>query len=121
MNDKTQERELDALKAEIAHLHQEIAGLSAGAQKAAGMHEEEPHASAGEEGSNRGEEGHNIWSELFLKFKTSRIQGEKVVGDLAAEVEKYPLVSIMAAFGLGYIIAKLWYQESKHEDTHDAP
>ncbi|MCL4468707.1 MAG: hypothetical protein M1591_07225 [Deltaproteobacteria bacterium] len=121
MTNKTHENELDALKAQIANLRQEIAGLSAGAKKAAGVSYEQLHASAGEEGSTRGEEGHSVWSDLFHKFNSSKIQGEKVVSDLAAEVGKYPLVSIMAAFGLGYIIAKLWYQESKHADTNDAP
>ena len=47
------------------------------------------------------------------KLDSLRIQDEKVVRDLAAEVEQHPLASIMAAFGLGYIIAKLWYQENK--------
>ena len=67
------------------------------------------------------EEGHSVWADLLHKFDSSKIQSEKVVRDLSAEVEQHPLVSIMAAFGLGYIIAKLWYRGTNNEDTNDAP
>lgn len=121
MTKKTNDKELDALKATIVGLREEIAGLSAGKNKSDGIHDEQPHAGAQQEGPAHGEKDHGVWADLFHKFDSSRIQGEKVVNDLAAEVEQHPLVSIMAAFGLGYIIAKLWYQENKHEDTNDAP
>ena len=114
MTEKTQGKELAALKADIARLREEIAGLTAGVKKSAGIHAEQPHA------ADRGED-HGVWADLFHKFDSSRAQGEKVVRDLAAEVEQHPLVSIMAAFGLGYIIAKLWYRGTNNGDTHDAP
>ena len=113
MTEKTHDKELDALKADIASLREEITGLAAGAKKSAGIHAEQSHATAQQEGPASGEEGHGVWTDLLHKFDASRVQGEKVVRDLAAEVEQHPLVSIMAAFGLGYIIAKLWYQENK--------
>ncbi len=113
MTEKAHDKELEALKAAIASLREEIAGLAAGVKKSAGIHAEQSHAAAREEGPTHGEEGHGIWADLLRKFDSSRIQGEKVVRDLSAEVEQHPLVSIMAAFGLGYIIAKLWYQGNK--------
>jgi len=121
MTEKTHDKELDALKADIASLREEIAGLAAGVKKSAGTHAEQPHAAAQQEGTATDEEGHGVWADLFHKFDSSRIQSEKVVRDLSAEVEQHPLVSIMAAFGLGYIIAKLWYRGTNNEDTIDAP
>jgi len=116
MTEKTHDKELDALKADIASLREELAGFSAGVKKSAGLHAGQAHTAAHQE-----DEGHGVWADLFHKFDSSRIQGEKVIRDLSAEVEQHPLVSIMAAFGLGYIIAKLWYQEDNREDTDDAP
>jgi hypothetical protein len=113
MTEKTHDKELDALKADIGILREEIAGLAAGVKKSAGIHAEQLHAAAQQQGPTQGEEGHGVWADLLHKFDSSRIQGEKVVRDLSAEVEQHPLASIMAAFGLGYIIAKLWYQENK--------
>jgi hypothetical protein len=113
MTGKTHDKELDALKADIVILREEIAGLVAGAKKSAGSHVEQPHAANQQEGATQSEEGNGVWVDLFRKFDSSRLQGEKVVKDLSAEVERHPLASIMAAFGLGYIIAKLWYRENK--------
>jgi hypothetical protein len=118
MTEKTHDKELDALKADIASLREEIAALAVGVKKfagtkAAGIHDEGARAATGQEGPAYGEHGRGVFADLLHKFDSSRIQGEKVVKDLAAEVEQHPLVSIMAAFGLGYIIAKLWYQGNK--------
>ncbi len=113
MTEKTNVKEIDALKADISRLREEIAGLTAVAKKSAEVQAEQSHAAAQQEGPTHGEEGHGVWADLLHKFDSSRIQGEKVVKGLAAEVEQYPLVSVMAAFGLGYIIAKLWYQGNK--------
>ena len=124
MTGKAHDKELDALKGDIAHLREELAGLAAGVKKSAGIHAKQSHAAAQQEGLAHGEEGHGVLSDLLHKFDSSRVQGEKVVRDLSAEVEQHPLVSIMAAFGLGYIIAKLWYQGTRgadNEDTNDAP
>ena len=112
MTEKTPDKELEALKADIARLREEIAGLAGGVKKSAGLHTEQP--------PTPGEEGNGALADLLRKFDSSRIQGEKVVRDLSAEVEQHPLVSIMAAFGLGYIIAKLWYRGTNNGNTNDA-
>ncbi len=121
MTEKTHDKELEALKAEIANLREALAGLAAGVKKSAGVHAGQSDAAVQHEGPDPGEEVHGGWTDLFHKFDASRVQGEKVFNDLAAEVEQHPLVSIMAAFGLGYIIAKLWYRGTTNEDTIDAP
>jgi hypothetical protein len=115
MTEKTHDKDLDALKADIASLREEIAGLAAGMKKSAGFHDRQSHHAEAQQ------EGFGVWADLLHKFDSSKIQSEKVVRDLSAEVEQHPLVSIMAAFGLGYIIAKLWYGGTNNEDTNDAP
>ena len=121
MTEKSPATEVEALKTEIASLREEIAGIAAGVKRSAVIHAEHPRAAAQQEGPAPGGEGHGVWTDLLHKFDTSRTQGEKVVRDLAAEVEQHPLVSILAAFGLGYIIAKLWYRGKDNADTVDAP
>jgi hypothetical protein len=118
MPETTLDKELDALKADFEILREEIASLAASVKnfdgsKAAGNHSGGMRATTGEAGPDTGEEGHGVFTDIWHKLDASRIQGEKVIKGLAAEVEQHPLVSVMAAFGLGYIIAKLWYQESK--------
>jgi len=113
MTDKAHDKELDALKADIASLREELAGLAAGLKKSADLHAEPSNAAAQPEGPIHGEEGKNILADLLHKFDASRIQGEKVFNDLAAEIKRHPLASVTAAFSLGYLIAKLWYRETK--------
>jgi hypothetical protein len=115
---ETLDEELDALKADFANLREEIASLAASLKnldgaKAGGNNSGGAHATTGNAGPDTDGEGHGVFADVWHKFDASRVQGEKVIQGLAAEVELYPLVSVMAAFGLGYIIAKLWYQESK--------
>ncbi|MHB8845700.1 MAG: hypothetical protein ACYC7L_13255 [Nitrospirota bacterium] len=118
MTERTQEKELDALKADIERLREEIAGLAAGIKGSGGSPAGEPPSAEGEAGAD--EESHALWGGLLHKLNASRVQGEKVVRDLAAEVEQHPLVSIVAAFGLGYIIAKLWYRGTNNGDALNA-
>ena len=115
MTEKTNDKELEALKADIARLREELSGLVAAATNAGGT---QPGASRPEEkldastenGSVDGEQERNMLTDLLNTFDTSKAQGEKVLKNLAAEVEQHPLMSVMAAFGLGYIVAKLWHQ-----------
>ena len=41
MTEKNHDKELDALKADIARLREEIAGLAAGVKESAGIHDEQ--------------------------------------------------------------------------------
>ena len=109
MTERSHDHEGETLQTEIAGLREEIAG----AKKAAGNHPGQAHAAARAEGPAPGEEGHGAWADLAHNVNASRVQSVKVVRDLAAEVERHPLMSIMAAFGLGYLIAKLWYRENR--------
>jgi hypothetical protein len=118
MSERTQDKELDALKTEMANLREELAGLVASLTKSAGTkpngtHAEQGPAATGQESPEEEAQGHGAWLDYFQKINSSRIQGEKVVKDFAAEVERHPLLAVMVAFGLGYVVAKVWYKESK--------
>jgi hypothetical protein len=121
MTERTHDKELEALKAEIANLREELAGIADGMKKTAGVHAKQAHAAAHHKAAGPDGEGPGMWADLWHKLDSSKNQGEKVLKDLSAEVEQHPLVSIMAAFGLGYIIAKLWYRGTINEDTVDTP
>lgn len=118
MTEKTPEKELDALKAGFASLREELAALAAGVKKfgetkSAGPHAEGEHEASQQGGPANGGRGHDAWTDFQHTLDEARAQGEKVVKELAAEIERHPLVGSMVAFGLGFIIAKLWYRGSK--------
>lgn len=118
MTEKTREKELDALKADIANLREEIAALATGVKKfaetkAAGPHAEgEPEATR-QKGPAKSEQGRGAWTDFQHTLDEAWVRNEKIMKDLATEIERHPLVGSMAAFGLGFIIAKLWYGGSK--------
>ena len=115
MTEITRDKELDALKADIARLREELSGLVAGVTNAAGTQTAGNRPEGGDdategEGPVDGKQDRDMWTDLLRTFVTSKAQGEKVFKNLAAEVEQHPMVGILAAFGLGYIIAKLWHE-----------
>jgi hypothetical protein len=118
MTEKTREKELDELKADIASLREEIAALAAGVKKFAERKAAEPHVEGEHEATQQGcpgngGQGHGAWTDFQHTLDEAWAQGEKVVKELAAEIERHPLAGSMAAFGLGFIIAKLWYRGNK--------
>ena len=115
MSDKIHDKELAELKADIMSLREQIASLAAGlnASARANPKSAQEEDTPARDGQDKEEESHGVWEDLLRKFNTSRDQGEKVVKGLSSEIERHPLVSVVAAFGLGYLIAKLWHEEKK--------
>lgn len=118
MTEKTREKELDELKADIASLREEMAALATGVKKFAETKAAEPHAegeheTTQQEGPAHSEQGHGAWTDFQQTLDEAWARNEKIIKDLAAEIERHPLVGSMAAFGLGFIIAKLWYRGNK--------
>jgi hypothetical protein len=118
MTEKTHEKELDALKADIASLCETIAALATGVKKLAETKTAEPHAEgeheAGQqEGLANGGHGHGAGTDVQPTLGGARAQGQKAVKGLADEIERHPLMSSLAALGLGFIIAKRWYGGNK--------
>ncbi len=118
MTEKQHEKDMDALKKDVAALREHIASLAASVKKSAAEKSRdatsaaEGHDSKGE-GSSSGEPWHIGWTDFQQKFEEARDRGEKAVKELAAEIERHPLGSIAAAFGIGFIIAKLLDRGSK--------
>jgi hypothetical protein len=113
MTERTHEKELDALKADIARLREEIAALATGVKEFAETKAAESHAKGDHERSKQkdpanGGDGHDAWTDFQHTLNEAWPRGEKIIKDLAAEIERHPLVGSMAAFCLGFIIAKLW-------------
>ncbi|MCX5851930.1 MAG: hypothetical protein NT072_07715 [Deltaproteobacteria bacterium] len=117
MTSDMHDKELDALKADIASLREAVAALAVGLKSPSGTSTGEAHAEGAHDarhvGPDQGDESHGIWTDLLHGLGVSRIHGEKVIRGLASEVERYPLVSIIAAFGLGFVVASLWYRGSR--------
>ena len=118
MTEKTHEKELDALKAGIASLREEIAALATCVKqladtKAAEPHGEGEHEATQQEGPAHSEQRHETWTDVQHTLGEAWARNEKLIKDLADEIERHPLVGSMAAFGLGFAIAKLWYGGSK--------
>jgi hypothetical protein len=118
MTEKIREKELDELKADIASLRKEIAALASGAKKFAETKAAGPHAEGEYEASQHGDSAtggsaHGPWTDFQHTLDEAWTRNEKVIKNLAVEIERHPLVGSLAAFGLGFIIAKLWYRGSK--------
>jgi hypothetical protein len=50
---------------------------------------------------------HEGWEEVEPILELARDRGEQLLEDLADEIRKHPLRSAAAAFGIGFIVAKL--------------
>jgi hypothetical protein len=118
MTDKTREKALDALKADVARLREEMASLAAGVKKFAEAKTAEPHAEGGNGASQQGASenggrGQGAFTDYWYTLEEAWALGEKILKVLAVEIERHPLVGSTATFGLGFIIAKLWYRGGK--------
>jgi len=105
--ERTHDKELDLLKAEIANLREDITKIFAGVKNFAetkvfnGVNPEKEHI------SNYIEKNHQLWTDLTNKFNSSRARGKKVVKDITSKVEEHPFISIIIALGVGYTMAKI--------------
>jgi hypothetical protein len=118
MTENNDKKELDELKGHIARLREEIAALSIGVKKFAEIKPGDSHAD-GEREERKQEDppnegnGHDAYTDFQHMIDEVRIHGEKVITELAGEIKRHPLVGSIAAFSLGFIIARLWYKEGK--------
>jgi len=106
MTERTREKELEALKAGIASLREEIAALATGMKKFAETRAAKPPTEGGHEATEQ--EGPGASTDFQHTLDEAWTQSEKVVKTLAAEIERHPLAGSLVAFVLGLIIARLW-------------
>src|SRR5262249_28577108 len=100
MAERTYEKELDALRADIAVLREELSSLVEGVKKYAGKAE---RSSGGEKNSNdeqenNGNQSHGKWTDYQETFEEAFAQFEKIIKNVAAEIERRPLPASIVAF-----------------------
>ena len=93
-------KELDALKNDIAQLRKDIAGLTSAVKDVAADKVEEGKAQAKERVTN-------AWEDLERKLDDVLGQGRDTVRDVEQKIGEHPTGSLLTAFGVGFIIAKL--------------
>ena len=108
MKENTNGKNLDALNAGVAESREEIAALAAGFKKLTDS--ERP-----QEGPANGDQRHGGWTGFWHGLDEAGERGGKVVKGIADEIERHPLIGGMAAFGLGYVIARLLYRRNKKD------
>ncbi len=94
-------KELDALKADIAQLRDDIAGLST-AVKQAGTDKAQEACAQAEAAA------HDTWQEIEDKLNDVIEEGKKTINSAEQQIGQHPRGSLLTAFGLGFIIAKLF-------------
>jgi len=117
MKEKMNEKNLDELNAGISKLREEFAVLAAGFKKPAGrkidrssVDEEQP-----QEGPVNGDQYHGGWTGFRHRLDEAGARGERVAKGLADEIERHPLMGGMAAFGLGFMIARILFKRRKKD------
>lgn len=100
MADDPIRKEMDALKADIAQLRQDILGLTTAVRDVASDKAQKTRDDA-REGLR------NAWEDLERKFDEVIDQGKTTMGDVQTQIGQHPTGSLLTAFGVGFIVAKL--------------
>ena len=100
MADDSIRKELDALKADISQLREDILGLTTAVRDVASDKVEKTRADT-KEGLR------NAWEDLERKLDEAIDQGKATMGDVQTKIGQHPTGSLLTAFGVGFIIAKL--------------
>jgi ElaB/YqjD/DUF883 family membrane-anchored ribosome-binding protein len=100
MADDPIRKELDALKADIASLRQDIAGLTTAVRDAASDKAQKTRAETQER-------IRSTWEDLENKLDEVLAQGKATLGNVESQVGQHPAGSLLTAFGVGFLVAKL--------------
>ncbi|HHH35437.1 MAG TPA: DUF883 family protein [Gammaproteobacteria bacterium] len=100
MAEDTIRKELDTLKADIAQLREDIAGLTDAVKKVA--------AAKAQNARNQAEEkARDAWEDIEEKLNDILEEGKETVAGMEEQIARHPGGSLLTAFGLGFIIARL--------------
>lgn len=93
-------KELDAIKADIGQLRMDIAGLTDALKGAAADKIDDTKSRAQQTTQN-------AWEDLESKLDEVLQQGRESIDNVEDGIRQHPSGSLLTAFGLGFIIAKL--------------
>lgn len=107
MADDTTRKELDALKADIAQLREDIIGLTHAVKGAASekMADTKMHAE---------ERLREAWHDIEHRLEDFLDQSKTTFNKAEQKVSEHPVGSVLTAFGIGFIIAKLIDMRGRH-------
>ena len=100
MADESIRKEMDALKADIAKLREDIVGLTSAVKGAASENMTDAKARAEER-------MHKVWEDIEERLEGLLDEGKATFNKAERNVGEHPVGSVLTAFGIGFIIAKL--------------
>jgi len=100
MTDDTLAKELESLKADISKLRADVADLTSALKGVAAEKADTANAKLHEE-------IREARDELRRRIKHAREYGEQRVDEFENQVGEHPVGSVLTAFGIGFVIAKL--------------
>lgn len=100
-------KQLEKMRSDFAQLQTDVAELTKVIKDMGVGGAESVKASVAEEIRNRREALHE-------RLDEARARGRRAVKDLEEEIQEYPYGSLLAAFGVGFIVAKLMDRGDRH-------
>ncbi len=100
MADDTIRKELDTLKADIAQLREDIGGLTDAVKQVAAAKAENARTQAEEK-------ARDAWEDIEEKLTSILDEGRETVAGMEEQISRHPGGSLLTAFGIGFIIARL--------------
>ena len=100
MVDDSIRKEIDALKADIARLREDIVGLTDAVKGAASENVSDAKTRAEER-------MHKAWAEIERRIEGLLDEGKATFNTAEQNIGEHPVGSVLTAFGIGFIIAKL--------------
>jgi len=100
MADESIRKEMDALKADITQLREDIIGLTKAVKGAASENVAGAKARAEDH-------VHKAWADIESRLEDLLNEGKTTFNSAEQKVGEHPMGSVLTAFGIGFIIAKL--------------
>jgi ElaB/YqjD/DUF883 family membrane-anchored ribosome-binding protein len=100
MADDPIRKEMDALKADVAQLRQDIRGLTEAIRDVASDKAQQTR-------TDTEERLRGAWEDLERKLDEVIDQGRATLGDVQQQIGQHPAGSLLTAFGVGFVVAKL--------------
>ena len=115
MKENAQQNSLDDLNADIARTRAEFAALAAGLKQLAELEKDGTTIDAELllKMPTKRDEHRTVWAVLWRGLRQAGVQGKKLSGGIADEMERHPLLGGVAAFGLGYALARMLFRRGK--------